>query len=162
MRAGLAFSQEVAKGVLHDDAAPRFTYMDQGERPWRVEYSRGGETLGIEVDLMEWALSRRWTHDGPLGFPMLESPVARQSGNGLVAVGDAVVTCGHHPAWLFAAPAQDLWAAGYHGVPAPFTLTVPGGRVEIEAMGTGTVVWEKGKVTAEAIGLQGQPVITKP
>jgi hypothetical protein len=51
-----------------------------------VEYSRDGETIGLEVDLMEWKLKRRWTQDGAIGWPMLSSPVARETMNGEVTV----------------------------------------------------------------------------
>ena len=46
------------------------------------------------------------------------------------------------------------YVAAYHGVhPAPLTLTVPGGVVEIAAMGTGVVVWNNGEVKVEAVGM---------
>jgi hypothetical protein len=45
--------------------------------------------------------------------------------------------------------------------PAPLTLIVPGGRVDIEAMGTGTVVWDNGQVTIEAVDLRGEPIINR-
>ena len=76
---------------------------------------------------------------------MLESPIARQNATGRVEVGDAVLECGQGPAWLFASPATGRYVAGYHGQqPAPLTLTVPGGRVEVPEMGIGTVVWDRG------------------
>ena len=103
---------------------------------------------------MEWELKRRWTQDGELGWPMLESPVARQNADGRVEVGGAVLTCGKAPAWLFADPTGRLWAAGYHGPPAPLTLTVPGGRVELAAMGIGTIVWRNGKASIEALDVK--------
>ena len=42
-------------------------------------------------------------------------------------------------------------------VPAPLTLTVPGGKVEIDAIEVGTVFWDGGKVTVDAVGLKGNP-----
>ena len=152
---GGAFGKVVASGELHDVTAPAYTYDGEGERPWTVEYRRDGQALGIEVDLMEWRLKRRWTERGELGWPMLESPVARQNATGRVEVGDACLECGQGPAWLFASPATGRYVAGYHGQqPAPLTLTVPGGRVEMPEMGIGTVVWDNGQVTVEAIGLE--------
>ena len=44
-----------------------------------VAYTRDEQTVGIEVELMEWQLKRRWTHQGDLGTPMLDSPIAKQS-----------------------------------------------------------------------------------
>jgi hypothetical protein len=104
------------------------------------------------VDLMAWALKRRWTQDGELGWPMLESPLARQSRTGHIEVGGATLDCGVESAWLFASPATGRYVAAYHGLlPAPLTLTVPGETVEIPAMGTGVVVWDNGDVAVEAI-----------
>jgi hypothetical protein len=154
---GSAFGKVVASGELHDVTAPAYTYYGEGERPWTVEYRRDGQALGIEVDLMEWRLKRRWTEQGEPGWPMLESPIAGQNATGRVVVGEAVLECGRAPAWLFASPATGRYVAGYHGQrPAPLSLTVPGGRVEVPEMGIGTVVWDNGKVTVEAIGLENE------
>ena len=157
---GGAFAQAVASGQLRDQAAPPFTYAGEGERPWTVEYRRDGQALGIEVDLMEWRLKRRWTERGEIGWPMLESPVARQGATGRVVVGEAVLECGQGPAWLFASPATGRYVAGYHGQqPAPLNLTVPGGRVAVPEMGIGTVVWDRGRVVVEAVAMKGEPVV---
>ena len=157
---GLAFAQAVAGGTLDDVAALPFTYQGEGERLWSVAYTRDGQALGIEIDLMAWALKRRWTHEGDLGWPMLQSPVAQETHAGHVALGGATLTCGPEAAWLFASPSTGRWVAAYHGLqPAPLTLTVPDGSVEIAAMGTGTLVWDNGQVAVEAIGLQGAPVV---
>jgi hypothetical protein len=92
---------------------------------------------------------------------MLESPVARSNRDGKVIVGDAILECGKEAAWLFASPQTKRWVAGYHGLsPAALTLTIPDGKVEIEAMGTGTVLWDNGAVSVDAIGLRGIPMIT--
>jgi hypothetical protein len=91
---------------------------------------------------------------------MLESPVARQNDTGRVVVGNAVLECAEEPAWLFADPESNTYVAGYHGAPAPLTLTVPGGRVHVPAMGTGTVTWENGTVRVEAVGLEGTSTVT--
>jgi len=152
---GCAFVRAVASGSLRDETDAPFTYAGEGERLWAVEYTRGGQSLGLEVDLMAWALKRRWTQEGDLGWPMLESPVARQSRSGHIEVGDATLDCGPEPAWLFASPETGRYVAAYHGLePAPLHLSVPGGNVSIEAMGTGTVVWDKGEVVVEAVGGQ--------
>jgi hypothetical protein len=155
-----AFADTVAGGTLRDEAAEPFVYMDDKPRPWIVEYSRDGETLGIEVDLMEWDLTRRWTQDGDLDWVQAESPMLRQNVDGKVVVGDATLTCGKSPAWLYAAPDAKVWAVGYVGKSAPVTLTVPGGSVEIDAMATGTVTWEDGEVTINALDVTGTPTIT--
>ena len=155
------FSRVVASGKLSDVTEAPFTYAGEGERLWTVEYSRDGKTLGIEADLIKWDLRRRWNEAGPIGWPMLESPVARETRTGEVTVGDAHLQCGKEAGWLFSSPETKRWAAGYHGLtPAPLTLTVPGGKVEIAAITVGTVFWDNGKVTVDAVGLQGKPRVT--
>ena len=152
---GGAFGRAVASGQLSDVTAPPFTYAGEGERSWTVEYRRDGQALGIEVDLMEWRLKRRWTDSGDIGWPMFESPIARQNATGRVEVGGAALECGQGPAWLFASPATGRYVAGYHGQQsAPLTLTVPGDRVDVPMMGIGTVVWNHGRVTIEALGVR--------
>ena len=155
---GAAFAKAVASGTVKEEVdAPFTTYLDlvDGKRVWSVEYARDGEALGIAIDLMHWELLKRWTHEGELGWPMLESPVARQNATGRVLVGDASLRCGKHPAWLYANPGARLWVAGYSGEPRPLRLEVPEGSVRLKAMGTGTVVWDQGTVRIDAIGLRG-------
>jgi hypothetical protein len=158
---GRAFGQAVGRGTLNDTTDAPFVYAGEGERLWTVEYARDGQSLGIEVDVMAWRLKRRWTQDGELAWPMLESPIARETRDGQVTVGEATLTCGKEAAWLHACPEAGRWVAAYHGLrPAPFTLVVPNGKVEIEAMGTGTVYWDNGLVTIQAVDLQGEPQVS--
>ena len=99
-----------------------------------------GRCLGIEIDLLDWVLQKRWTKEGVLGWPPLESPLARQSCTGEVSVENATLICGRQPAWLFACPETERYVAAFYGVePEPLTLTVPEGEVHVEAMGTGSV-----------------------
>lgn len=155
------FSQVVAAGKLTDTTAAPFTYSGAGERLWTVEYSRDGESLGIEADLMKWKLKRRWNGDGEIGWPMLESPIARETRTGQVAIGDARLQCGKEAGWLFASPQTKRWVAGYVGMnPAPLTFTVPNGQVKVDGIQLGTVVWDNGKVTIDAIGIKGTPQVS--
>lgn len=155
-----AFGQAVAAGALEENAAPPVTYEDGVERPWRVAYGRDGQTLGIEVDLMDWRLKRRWTQDGDLGTPMLDSPLAKQTRTGAVRIGDAVLECAEQPAWLLAAPTAKTYVAAYHGpASGPLKLTCPDGSVEIAALACGIVVWRDGKVFVDAAGMAGEPAV---
>ncbi len=157
---GRAFGQVIAQGQVELAVAAPFTTDFASERLISIGYARAGQTLGLEADLMRWALKRRWTQDGDIGWPSLESPCARGTRGGPVTLGEARLDCGPAAGWLYANPAAQRWAAGYHGAePAPLTLTVPGGRVEIEAMSTGTVIWDQGRVTIEAVAVQGTPKI---
>ncbi|MBN1247036.1 MAG: hypothetical protein JXC32_05220, partial [Anaerolineae bacterium] len=165
---GAAFAETVARGVLTDETAPPFTYAGERERLWTIAYARDGEALGIEVDLMAWALKRRWTQDGEIGWPMLEAPMAKETRTGHIATGEAALDWGdtaagdQGPGWLFVSPETGRYVAAYHGLhPVPLTLTVPEGKVEIQAMATGVVVWDRGDVSVDAVGLQGEPVVTR-
>ncbi len=156
----LDFSKAVATGELKDHADPRVTFDEGVERSWSVEYTRNNETLGIEIELMEWQLKRRWTHQGDLGTPMLDSPVAKQSRDGHIEIGNTTLTCGQHPAWLFTCPSTNTYVAAYHGpTPAPLTLTLPNGKVEISSLTSGLLIWQDGKVTINALDLANEPII---
>jgi hypothetical protein len=153
-----AFARAVAAGQLLDRTAPPFVYDGGQERLWTVEYARDGISLGIAVDLMAWRLKRRWTEAGEIGWPMLDAPVARETRGGQVTLGEATLTCGTEAGWLFACPEHKRWVVGYHGLqPAPLELAVPGGRVVVEAMGTGLVIWDDGAVRVEALSVVGTP-----
>ncbi|MCC7208128.1 MAG: hypothetical protein IT323_12540 [Anaerolineae bacterium] len=151
---GRAFGEMVARGNLTDHAEPPVTNDAGRERLWRVEYSRDGAALGLEIDLLGWRLRSRWNHLGEMGWPMLDAPAAAQTRTGCVQIGAATLTCGEDAAWLVALPERNLWVAAYHGAqPAPFSLTVPAGRVDLDQMGTGIVTWNNGIVTVEALDM---------
>jgi len=158
---GKEFATVIAEGQLIDKASPPFTYTGRESRPWSVEYTREGQTVGIEVDLMDWELLRRWNQGGDLDWPMLESPFMRQNASGKVQVGDTTLTCGKDPAWLYSDPKNELYVVGYHGEPAPLRLRVPGGTVEVEEMTTGTVVWNRGEVKLESLDPTAWPKIVQ-
>ena len=109
---------------------------------------------------MQWKLKRRWTEGGDQGWPMLESPLAQQTCNGKVEAGGATLECGKAAAWILASPQRRCWVAAYHGPgAAPLFFAVPEGKVEIESMTTGMVVWDNGRVSVEANDLRGTPKI---
>jgi hypothetical protein len=142
---GAAFATEIGRGALHEELAPAFTYRATGERPYTAAYKREGRSLGLEIDLMQWRLLRRWNSAGDPGWPMLESPLARQSASGEVQIGAAQVVAEHGPVWLFANPARACWVAGYLGnQPTSLTLRTPQGATTVPLTGPGTVVWRIG------------------
>ena len=159
---GAVFAAAIAGGVIEDHMQDRFTYEgDEQTCLWSVSYAREGSEVGLEVDLMQWQLQRRWNHDGELGLPMLESSVARQTRTGEVSVGEAKLSCGPAAAWLYAHPEGERWAAAYHGPQAaPLTLDLPRGKIEIEALSAGLVVWDRGEVTITSLGMKGTPMVT--
>jgi hypothetical protein len=122
--------------------------------PYVAAYRRDGQELGLEVDLMTWQLLRRWTDAGELDWPMLESPVARETETGRVEVGQATLACDQGPAWLLASPETGRWVAGYLGLePTSLALTTPQGTVKVANMGAGMVILDRGEVTVEAVSL---------
>ena len=149
---GADFAAEVASGALVDEAAPPATYTAGSERTLHVEYARDNRILGIEVDLYEWSLKRRWTQNGSLKWPMHESPYARQSASGQVSIGGATLTCDKGPIWLCACPGGKRYVAAYSGIEmTSLRLEVPGDVVELAEMGAGTVIWDEGQVKIDAI-----------
>ena len=155
------FARVVSEGSLRDEVQAPFTYAGERERLRTVAYARDDVALGLEVDLMDWTLKRRWDETGPIGWPMLEAPVVQQTRTGRVTVGNAELSCGEAPAWLLALPATGRYVAAYHGNEvAPLTLRLPEGGVEIPAMGMGTVVWDNGRVVVDAVDVQGNVRVT--
>ena len=148
-------------GQITEELDEARTFDDVNSRQWKVAYSREDGALGIEVDLMRWQIRRRWADGVELGFPMLSSPVALENRSGRIELGDARLHCGNGAAWLVGLPDAGLWVGAYHGPkPSAFRLEVPAGKVHIERIEAGIVVWDKGHVIVDAIGLQAEPSIT--
>jgi hypothetical protein len=148
---GAAFAQAVDAGAWDEQLDPPFTYAGQGERRYQAAYTRDGRTLGLEIDLMQWRLLRRWTHDGALGWPALDAPFARQAARGPLHLDGATLACDAGPVWLVALPQADLYLAGYLGLePAELTLTTPHGPVHVAQMEMGTISIIHGKVTLDS------------
>ncbi|MCY3781508.1 MAG: hypothetical protein OXG78_14435 [Chloroflexi bacterium] len=145
---------------IHEHLDEACTFDGVNARRWSVAHSRDERQLGIEIDLMRWRIERRWDQRGDLGFPMLASPLAIQARSGQVAVGNARLRCGNDAAWLVGLPEAELWVGAYHGPEkSGLTLEAPDGRVHIEGLEAGMVVWDRGHVTIDAIGLQAEPNI---
>ncbi len=150
---GGAFAKTIASGDLEETLDPAFTDATDGERHYTVVYARDGEQLGLTLDVMQWRLLRRWTQDGELHFPMLDTESAKQNPTGRVAVDGAVLTSRPEPAWLWASPSRGKWVAGYLGVrPSDVTLQTPQGSVTVCGMDTGTICWDNGEVVLDAVG----------
>ena len=147
-----------AGGQLIEELEDARTFDGANSREWRLAYQRDDLALGMNVDLMRWRIQRRWAGGANLGCPMLDSPVALESRSGLIELGDARLTCGSNPAWLIAVPEADLWVGAYHGPEAAaLTLDLSEKQVHLESLEAGMVLWDKGSVTIDALGLQGEP-----
>ncbi|MCY4061279.1 MAG: hypothetical protein OXG53_02805 [Chloroflexi bacterium] len=157
-RSGKDLCEAFAAGQLLEELEDAQTFDGANERQWRLAYRRDDIALGMDVDLMRWRIQRRWADAAMLGSPMLASPVALESRSGRIELGSARLSCGGHPAWLVAIPDADLWVGAYHGPEASaLTLDLAGKQVHLESLEAGIVLWDKGQVTVDALGLQGEP-----
>ena len=149
-----------AAGQLVEDLEDARTFDGASPRSWSLAYRRGDHALGIDVDLMRWRIQRRWAGGANLGLPMLASPVARESRSGRIELGQARLSCGRDAAWLVGIPEADLWVGAFHGPEAsPLTLDIGEKQVRLESLKAGLVVWDKGHVTIDALGLRGEPQV---
>ena len=62
----------LAAGEFSENLDAPFTFPAEGERRYSASYSRDGQALGIELDLMGWRLLRRSESRREIGWPMLE------------------------------------------------------------------------------------------
>ena len=155
---GKELFEAFAKGQILEELDEARTFDGAGPRKWSVSYDNDDHSLGIEVDLMRWQTQRRWADGENLEFPMLTSPVAIENRSGNIELGNARLHCGNDAAWLVGIPEAELWVGAYHGPgESAFTLEVPDGQVQIESLEAGMVVWDRGHVTIDAVGLQSAP-----
>jgi hypothetical protein len=159
---GAAFAKTVNSGMIKDQADPPSTFSGTETRRWSVEYLRDDRTLGMQVDLFDWFRpATRWTQEGEIALPMLESRYAKQSKSGSIRVGDVELRFNEgNAAWLYVSPDGKKIAAGYHGpAPSPLHLTHPEFSLDLHSLECGTVVWENGIVDVEAHALKEKPRI---
>ncbi|PRY22470.1 hypothetical protein CLV78_10610 [Aliiruegeria haliotis] len=137
----------VDSGLLTDESDPPIR-PDQGVRNWTLAYARGEYSLGMKIDLHNWRRLADWTGVGPIGLPMLESSLAKQSCGGRIDLGGATLIFNAQPAWLVALPDSGLWAASVHpgDLAGPIRLQTPGGSVELRQTRGATILWQDGKV----------------
>ena len=149
-----------ATGQITEKLEEARTFDGEISRQWSVGYESEDHSVGMEVDLMRWQILRRWADGADLDFPMLLSPVALETRSGYIELGNARLHCGKNAVWLVALPDADLWVAAYHGPEASaLGLELPDGHVHLESLEAGLVLWDKGQVTIDAIGLQDEPIV---
>lgn len=156
-----AFAKEIANGSIIDEGDERSTYTGVEEQKWRVAYSRTGKTLGMEVDMFDWARPpKRWTAAGEIPFPMLSSKYAVQSADGKLTLQDVKVSCAEAPAWLYrSADGQTVVVAVDSAEPADFALTSNAISVTIASISRGYVLIENGQVTIEGMDIIEAPIL---
>ncbi len=158
---GRAAHEAFANSQISEALDEARAFDGENQRNWALSYSDGKRELGIEVDLMRWQVQRRWADGESLDFPMLASPIARQDRSGHIEIGAASLRCAQAPAWLLALPEAELWVGAYHGPEASaFSLELPAGRVDVERLEAGIVVWDKGQVRVDALGLGADPSVS--
>jgi len=158
---GRAAHDAFARSRISEALDEARTFDGENQRNWALSYSDGKHELGIEVDLMRWQVQRRWADGETLDFPMLASPIARQDRSGHIKIGAASLRCAQAPAWLLALPEAELWVGAYHGpVASALSLELPAGRIDVERLEAGIVVWDKGQVSVEALGLGADPSVS--
>ena len=79
-----SFSASVASGKFLDECEAGSTSKRQ--RQWKLGYQRGETDLELTVDLMGWQILSRRDSSREIGWPLLDSAIARSSRNGEVIV----------------------------------------------------------------------------
>jgi hypothetical protein len=125
------FMTEFSSGVSGADLQESPGTGDANQRSVAASYSRAGQSLGIDVDLVSGEMIRRFTEQGDMDLPKLTSTTAVHSDISPIEIGDARLEFGSGDAWLLAMPEIDLWVAGIQGdSPTDVTLTTATGRGE--------------------------------
>ena len=127
-----------------------------------MEYARDNESIGIELDMMEFEIEKIWTKDKDLDlYPMLDSSIAIQKLEGDILLNNSKLSCqGSGARWLVAIPELNLFVAAYNGPdPSSLSLRTPDGKVEIGQLSRGFVKWDNGEVEIEATGLVNTPKV---
>tara|TARA_B100000029_G_scaffold516772_1_gene633984 strand:- start:38257 stop:40326 length:2070 start_codon:yes stop_codon:yes gene_type:complete len=159
---GAEFSSEILKGKLIEKFDPPVTFNGENNNIWSVEYTRGNESIGIELDMMEFEIEKIWIKDKDVDlYPMLDSSIATQKLKGDILLNNSKLSCqGSGARWLISIPESNLFVAAYNGpYPSSLSLRTPDGKVEIEQLNRGFVKWENGEVEIEATGLVNTPKV---
>lgn len=147
-----SFSAEMATSSFRDESSIAENRSSNGSnRPWILECKRDGNAVGISVDLNDWKLLRRWNEKGDLDYPLLESPVARQSSGGIIEVEGARLDCGQAKVWIYGNQQSQLYVAG--GIADEATdlrLEIPGQSMVVKDFRYGLIQVEAGEVELDA------------
>ncbi|QLE02441.1 hypothetical protein HX109_13065 [Galbibacter sp. BG1] len=158
-------SRLINRGEFIDEVDPKLTYTGVENRSWKVGYQRDGKKLGMTVDLFDWFKSpKRWNSKGEISMPMLQSKWAIENRTGKIDLnGCSLATLSENAAWLYTSPSGNTVVAGYHGTaPSPLYLKLAdGSSIEIPQMEQGIIIWEKGKVSIDALGIHKKPILKK-
>ena len=148
-----------ATGQITEKLEEARTFDGKISRQWSVGYESEDHTVGMEVDLMRWQILRRWADGADLDFPMLLSPLALETRSGYIDARQcSACTVAKTPRGSLLSL---MLTCGSRRIMVPeasaLRLEVPDGHVHLESLEAGLVLWDKGQVTIDAIGLQDEP-----
>ena len=134
------FMTEFSSGISAADLQESPGSGNANQRKLEARYSRLGQTLGIEVDLVTGELMRRFTEQGDMDLPKMTSSIALHSDSSPIIIGEARLDFGAGDAWLLSLPEQELWVAGIQGdKPTDVTLTTERGEQHFQGMTSGLI-----------------------
>ena len=151
------FMTEFSSGISAADLQESPGSGNANQRKLEARYSRLGQTLGIEVDLVTGELMRRFTEQGDMDLPKMTSSIALHSDSSPIIIGEARLDFGAGDAWLLSLPEQELWVAGIQGdKPTDVTLTTERGEQHFQGMTSGLIELrgEDVRVTSSSPGNQ--------
>jgi hypothetical protein len=134
------FMTEFSSGISAADLQESPGTGNANQRKLEARYSRLGQTLGIEVDLVTGELMRRFTEQGDMDLPKMTSSIALHSDSSPIIIGETRLDFGAGDAWLLSLPEQELWVAGIQGdKPTDVTLTTERGEQHFQGMTSGLI-----------------------
>jgi len=135
------FMKEFSSGISAVDLDDIPGLGDTNQRQLTANYSRSGQTIGIEVDLVSGELIKRFTEQGIMDLPKMDSTVAQHSAVSPIEIGDSRLEFGSGDAWLLSMPDSELWVAGIQGdAPSDIALTTEHGQQTFQGMTSGLIV----------------------
>jgi hypothetical protein len=135
------FSEAVSSGAVTDQIDPLHHERQLKKRNWKLEYSRADRTVGLEVDLMQWHLIRRWSEQGDMQYPLLAAAVAQQSDAHIVKVAGAVLRKSSDNLWLYGNAQRQEWiVGGFVDDPTQFEFETPTRTLRVRGFRFGTVI----------------------
>jgi hypothetical protein len=124
-----------------------------------VSYESGGEHLRVDFDLMKTQSVRRWRNKKPYVPSALNSPLAVQGSDGILAVGQAKLVTDAMPMWLVAnelLPGRRYWsAANPQAIPTRVTFETPCGAITADSWKLGRITWYESEDGTQKILIEG-------
>jgi len=135
------FITALSSGESSADVTETKDLGDTGQRCLTATYSRSGQAVGLEVDLVTGELVRRFTEKGNLDLPKHRSNLAVHSDSSPIEIGNARLDFGSGDAWLVAMPDSGLWVVGFTSdSPSDVILTTEHGQKRFPDMSAGLLV----------------------